>query len=162
MATTDLSRIVAEILDPLAQERGFELVAVEQAGGRRKPIIRVLIDREGGVDLEAICEANRWVGDALEASDPVSGAYTLEVSSPGVDRPLHKLGDFDRFAGETVTVKVRPHGEARCAWTGVLVGTSGHDVVIDVDGERVRLPHADIVKARIKGVVRFDRGRDEG
>ncbi|TLM90374.1 MAG: hypothetical protein FDZ75_06265, partial [Actinobacteria bacterium] len=62
MAVTDLAKRIEQLLEPLAEENGFELVAVEQSGGRRTPVIRVLLDREDGVDLEAICEANRWVG----------------------------------------------------------------------------------------------------
>ena len=66
----------------------------------------------------------------------MSSPYTLEVSSPGVDRPLRKRDDFDRFAGETVTVKAKPAGEKRSAWTGTLVGLEGDDVVLEVDGEQ--------------------------
>ncbi|TLM97235.1 MAG: ribosome maturation factor RimP, partial [Actinobacteria bacterium] len=123
------------------------------------PVIRVLLDREDGVDLEAICEANRWVGETLESADPVSGPYTLEVSSPGVDRPLRKRVDFERFAGQEATLKVKPHGGARSAWTGVLRGIEGDDVLIETDGETVRIAYDCIVKARLKGVVSFNRER---
>lgn len=159
MAMTDLAKRVEELLEPVAERHGFELVAVEQAGGRKTPVIRVLLDREGGVNLDAICEANAWVSETLDTEDPVSGSYTLEVSSPGVDRPLRKRADFDRFAGDTVTVKARPSGGARGAWTGVLLGMEGDDVVLEVEGERVRIAFDDVQKARIKGVVSFNQGR---
>lgn len=151
---------LVDLLEPEAAKHGFELVAVEQAGGRRTPVIRVLLDREGGVDLDAICSANEWVTALIDEANPISGPYTLEVSSPGVDRPLRKLGDFDRFAGETVTVKTRSANE-RNAWTGTIVGSSGDAVVLLVDGEEVRVPFGDIVKARLKGVVDFS-GRKGG
>lgn len=161
MAVTDLAKQIEGILEPLAEQHGFELVAVEQAGGRKAPVIRVLVDREGGVNLDAIYEANQWVSDALDEADPVSGPYTLEVSSPGVDRPLRTREHFQRFAGETVTVKARARGSARSAWTGVLIGMESDDVVLEVEGERVRIPFDDIQKARVKGVVSFDTGRGE-
>jgi ribosome maturation factor RimP len=157
MAVTDLARTITELLEPLAGSHGFELVAVEQAGGRRTPIIRVLLDREDGIDLDAICSANAWVSDAIDAANPVSGPYTLEVSSPGVDRPLRTREHFARFAGETVTVKAKPKSGARSTWTGVLKGLEGDDIVMDVEGEMILIPFDSVQKARLKGVVSFNR-----
>ena len=160
MAVTDMTRTLEELLEPVAESRGFELVAVEQAGGRHTPIIRVLLDREGGIDLDAVCDANDWVSAAIEEADPIPGPYTLEVSSPGVDRPLRKREDFVRFAGETTTVKTKPTGRpGRSAWTGMLLGIEGDDVVLEVDGERVAIPFETVQKARIKGVVSFNKER---
>jgi len=112
MQQTELVAKLVDILEPEAEKHGYELVAVEQSGGRHTPVIRVLLDREDGVDLEAITIANRWVTELFDELDPINGPYTLEVSSPGIDRPLRKLSDFDRFAGETVTVKTRGHASA--------------------------------------------------
>ncbi|HET6352474.1 MAG TPA: ribosome maturation factor RimP [Coriobacteriia bacterium] len=160
MAKTDIARTLEELLEPVAAAHGLELVAVEQAGGRKSMILRVLLDCEGGISLDAICEANAWINDAIDEADLIGGPYTLEVSSPGIDRPLRKPSDFERFAGETVTVKktARP-GEGRLAWTGVLVGLEGESVVLDVDGERVEIALDSVQKARLKGVVDFSRER---
>jgi ribosome maturation factor RimP len=146
---------ITGLLEPEAERHGYELVAVEHAGGRRAPVIRVLLDREGGIDLDDITEANRWVSSALDAEDPISGPYTLEVSSPGVDRPLAKLADFERFAGQTVTVRALQRN-GRGSWTGRIVGTEGTQVLLEVDGDAVRIPFEDITKARLKGAVDFD------
>ncbi len=159
MATNDVTRTLTDLLEPLAEAHGFELVAVEQSGGRRSPVIRVLLDRDGGLDLEAITVANGWVSDALDQVEQLGGPYTLEVSSPGVDRPLRRLVDFDRFAGETVTVKTHTTGEGRHAWTGKLLGAEDGTVLVEADREIVRIPFDDIVKARLKGVVSFNRER---
>lgn len=158
MASTQVVSRVEALLAPIAERHGLELVTVEQAGGRHTPILRVLLDREGGLDIDAICEANHWISEVLEVEQPFDGPYTLEVSSPGVDRPLCRLSDFDRFRGQTANVKVRPAGQgSRSAYTGTIVGTQGADVVLEVEGESVRFAFDDIVKARLKGVVTFDR-----
>ena len=157
MATTDMARTLTELLEPVAATHGFELVAVEQTGGHKSPIIRVLLDREDGLDLDAICSANRWVSDTIDEADPIGGRYTLEVSSPGVDRPLRTREHFERFAGETVTIKTKPHGSERATWTGTLLGIDGDDILVEVDEETVRVPFDSVQKARLKGVISFDR-----
>jgi len=161
VAKTELVDALVHLLEPAAESHGFELVAVEQSGGRHTPVVRVLLDREGGLDIDAICEANGWVGELLDEADPIGGPYTLEVSSPGIDRPLRKLSDFDRFAGSTVTLKIKAEHGARSAWTGTLIGTQGESVLIESEGEQVAVAHSEIVKARLKGVVSFDRERAE-
>jgi ribosome maturation factor RimP len=159
LAVNDITVTITELLEPVASEHGFDLVAVEQAGGRGTPVIRVLLDHEGGLDLDSICHANSWVSDALEDLEVLSGPYTLEVSSPGIDRPLRRLQDFERFAGETVSIKLRSEAGGRHKWTGRIEGTDGSSIVIDADSERVVIPFEDVVKARLKGVVNFNSER---
>jgi ribosome maturation factor RimP len=153
---TDLIERLTALLEPSAVEHGYELVAVELAGGKGAPVIRVLLDREDGLTLDAIAEANGWISEILEAEDPFKGAYTLEVSSPGVDRPLVKRADFERFVGESVHLKVVA-GDKRRSWHGVLLGMEGDDVVLEVEGDRVEIPYETVQKARLKGVVDFGR-----
>ena len=156
MIKNDLIERLTALLEPTALDNGYELVAVEQAGGKHTPVIRVLLDREGGLSLDAIAAANRWITEILDAEDPINGPYTLEVSSPGIDRPLVKRADFDRFVGEEVHLKVLA-SEKRRSWHGVLLGNEGDDVVIEVEGERVKIPYETVQKARLKGVVDFGR-----
>jgi len=158
MAIGDLARRIEELLEPEAEANGFELVAVEQAGGRHVPVIRVLLDREDGVTIDDLAAANEWISAVLDETDVVSGSYTLEVSSPGVDRPLRKLADFERFAGETATLKTRAAQTGRTTWTGRIEGVEGDRVVLDVDDESVAVPFNEILKARLKGVVDFGKG----
>ncbi len=91
----------------------------------------------------------------MDEHDPVPGPYTLEVSSPGIDRPLRTREHFERFAGQTVTVKTKPVYGERNAWTGTLVGVEGDDVVLEVADQQVRVPFQSVQKARLKGVVDF-------
>ena len=158
MAVTELATQLEVLLESEAKGHGFELVAVEQAGGHKTPVIRVFLDREGGIDLESLARANAWVSASIDDSDALRGPYTLEVSSPGIDRPLRKLADFERFAGETANVKVRSAAGGRSAWTGRLLGVRDDSVVIEVDGAEVLIPHSEIVKARLKGVIDFGKG----
>jgi ribosome maturation factor RimP len=142
-------------LTPRAEENGLELVAVELAGAEHQPIVRVFLDRSGGIDLDSICEANAWVSDELEDVPELSGAYTLEVSSPGIERPLRKLSDFQRFAGQTVALKTKPV-DGRSAFTGTIDAVEGEDILIAVDGTQYRVPSAAIKKARLKVDIDFE------
>jgi ribosome maturation factor RimP len=160
MQTTELLSRLTTALEPEASAHGFELVAIEQAGGRGTPILRVLLDREEGLDLDAVASANAWVSEILDAEEPFAHPYTLEVSSPGIDRPLTKREDFARFVGQTVSLKAQAD-EKRKSWTGELVGIEGDDVILLLDGERANIPYESIQKARLKGVVDFGKGREQ-
>jgi ribosome maturation factor RimP len=160
MTKTDLATELTELLEPAAAEHDLELVAVEIVGGRGTQVIRVLLERNEGTDLEVIGSASGWVSELIDEFDPMNAPYVLEVSSPGIDRPLVKRSDFSRFAGETVRMKVL-RGDKRASVNGVLVGIEGDDVTVDVDGERVCVPYETIQKARLKGVVDFGNERGQ-
>ena len=144
-----------ELLTPLAKRNGLELVAVETAGGASQEIVRVFLDREGGIDLDAIVQANRWITDALEADGMPAGSYTLEVSSPGVERPLRGRADFERFAGDEAVIKTRPI-EGRSSFAGVLRGTDAEDVIVECDGTEHHIPLEAIKKARLKVEIHIE------
>jgi ribosome maturation factor RimP len=160
LQTTHVTERLTEALAPEAEAHGLELVAVEQTGGRGMPVIRVLLDCEEGIGLDTVAGANEWVSAVVEAQDPFTHPYTLEVSSPGIDRPLTKPVDFERFAGQTATIK-SGGVQNRHTWTGTLVGLDGDDVVLCVDGSDTRIALEAIQKARLKGVVDFSKGRGQ-
>ncbi len=160
MQKTELIDRLTEALEPEAAARGLELVAIEQVGGRGMPVLRVLLDSDQGIDIDAIASANAWVSAIIDEAEPFSHPYTLEVSSPGIDRPLTKRGDFTRFIGQTVTIKAKGY-EKRTSWTGELLGMEGDDVILTADGRRVAIAYDTISKARLKGVVDFGRRKEQ-
>lgn len=150
----DTQHLIDE-LEPLAEEAGLELVSVELAGSKKAPTIRIFLDAPGGISFDQIMDSHEWIDDYLERSDPFPGAYTLEVSSPGIDRPLRKRQDFERFAGEKVLILTRENGK-RKKHVGTLVGMRDDDVVIsDEDGTEMLVAFGEISKAHIQGQIDF-------
>ncbi len=133
-------------LQPLMAAARLELVDVELRSG----VLRVTVDRPGGVDLEALTDANRAVSTLLDETDPIPGRYTLEVSSPGVERTLRTPAHFVTAVGETVTVKTRPQVPGDRRLRGVLVAADQDGLTLEVGGTEggVRLAYSDIDKAR--------------
>lgn len=146
-------------LEPQALANGFELVDVELAGTGSGRILRVLIDKQGGVDIEDITKANTWVNEVVEAYEPFKGSYTLEVSSPGIDRPLRTPEHFARFVGQEARISTEPL-DGRSNWTGILDGVDDKDglgVLLVIEGKRQRLPFEKIKKAHLKAHIDFNR-----
>jgi len=141
---------VAAVARPLAEAEGLELVAVEyqrEAGGW---VLRVYLDTPGGVTLEDCQRVSEQLGDLLDVEDLVDHAYTLEVSSPGLDRPLVAEADFARFAGRTIRLQTEAPVEGQRRFRGRLLGIAGGTVRLEVDGGRqVAIPHAAIERARL-------------
>ena len=156
-----LSERIESLLEPVAAREGYELVAVEIAGAASAPVVRVFIDRDGGLDIDAIVAANTWVSDTLDEADPIDSAYTLEVSSPGIDRPLTRIEHFERFCGETAALKTRPV-DGCSSFTGTITGVDGDTILLETKEDTVRIPCSAITKARLKGHVDFSqKGADE-
>ncbi len=134
-------------LQPVIAAVRLELVDVELRSG----VLLVTVDREGGVDLEALTDANRAVSAVLDELDPIPGRYTLEVSSPGVERTLRTPAHFVKAIGETVTVKTRPQVPGDRRRRGVLVAADDHGLTLAEEGGPdggVHLAYSDIDKAR--------------
>ena len=150
------------LLEPIIARDGFELVEVEWAREGSAWVLRLYVDREGGVTVDHCQELSRTVEPVLDVEDFIEPAYNLEVSSPGVERPLRKPQDFDRFAGQRAHVKTYapvetlPPGAAATAagprknWTGTLKGFKDGAVEIEVDGVLHRIPHDKIAKAHLE------------
>ena len=150
------AEIIIAALEPIAEQKGLELVDVEVAGTNKNPILRVFLDTpEGGIDLDQLAAAQEWVDAKVEELDPFMYSYMLEVSSPGIDRPLRKLSDFEKYEGEDVVVYLKA-GEARTKVEGVLCGVEGEEVCVECDGEQQRVAHNRIKRANIIGKIDFN------
>lgn len=142
---------VREIAEGVAADRGLELVHAEVAGGGRSPVIRIFIDKPGGVTHEDCSEVSRHVGTVLDVEDFISSSYTLEVSSPGLERGLYKREDYERFAGKPARVKSRAPVNGQRNFSGRIVGVEGDSVVFDdKTNGRVLIPLADVAKANLE------------
>lgn len=142
-------RIAALIEKPL-EDMGYDLVRVQLSGGSR-PVLQVMAERADGraMTVDHCTEISHGLSALLDAEDPIAGAYTLEVSSPGIDRPLTRPRDFERFAGFEARIETRGAVAGRRRFKGKLLGLAGGMVLIGVAGETMRLPLEDIAKARL-------------
>jgi ribosome maturation factor RimP len=138
-----------KLLEPTVERLGYELADIEVRVGRREGVVRLFIDKAGGVGL-ADCETvSRQVSALLDVEDPLQGHYVLEVSSPGLDRKLTKVEHFQRFMGEDIRVKMRFPVEGRKNFRGALKAADEENIEVEVDGESHRLPIATIQSARL-------------
>ena len=145
----DLPGRLAALAEPVAADQGIDLVDVEVKGPRNRRVVRLVADAAGGLDIDRIAELSRAVGDAID--DVVPGTYTLEVTSPGTDRPLRRLRDFARNVGREVRVQ-RTQSAAQDA-PGEVTGTvleAADDVVrLEVKGDEVVVPIDDIDHGKV-------------
>lgn len=151
MAT--LQERLVELLNPSIEGLGYELWGIEISGSGKQTILRVYIDRSSGIGIEDCEKVSRQVSSVLDVEDPIRSEYTLEVSSPGMDRPLFKLTQFQECVGETVTLRLRMPFEGRRKFKGLLKGIEDDEIVLEVDNEEYILPYELIDKANI--VPRF-------
>ena len=137
------------LLEPTIERMGYELTDLELKVGGRSGLVRIFIDQDEGVDIDD-CEAvSRQVSAILDVEDPLPGNYTLEVSSPGLDRTLTKPAHFQRFMGEDVRVKLRFPLAGRRNFLGALKSADEENIEVEVDGEAHKLPIATIESARL-------------
>jgi len=141
------------LIAPAVEAAGYRLVRLRLMGGKRKTL-QVMAERhDGQMDVEDCAVLSRTLSEVLEAADPIAEDYTLEVSSPGIDRPLTIEADFARFAGHEARIEMVHGLDGRRRFKGLLIGLDGHDVVMDVTSERgterVRLPFSDIADAKL-------------
>ena len=133
------------LFEPAIIALGYELVGVEYQQG----LLRIYIDSENGITADDCGKVSHQISGILEVEDPIREQYSLEVSSPGLDRPLYTVEDFTRFAGSTAKIRTRMPIEGRRNYKGMLHGVDNDHVLIDVDNEEYRLPLNEIEKANL-------------
>jgi len=138
-----------DILNPAVAALGYELVGAEYLAQGKNSVLRVYIDSEEGVSVEDCARASHQISGVLDIEDPIKGEYVLEVSSPGLDRPLFNLAQFERFAGRRVRLLLGVPHDGRRKMTGGLCGVRDGKVVLEMEGEEILLAPEEIEKARL-------------
>lgn len=151
MGSRSIQERVQEIAERVAIDHGLELVHCEVAGPEGKPIVRLFIDKPEGVTHQDCSAVSHYLGTILDVEDFIHAAYTLEVSSPGLERGLYKRADFERFAGNLAKVKTRSLVNGQRNFRGRLLGVEENDVLFeDRTNGRVSIPLEAIVKANLE------------
>ncbi|MDP4127040.1 MAG: ribosome maturation factor RimP [Bacillota bacterium] len=130
------------LVEPLIVEKGLELVAVEYLKEGAHWYLRLYVDKDGGVDLDDCSEVSHLVSEMLDAKNPIPQAYMLEVSSPGLERPLKKEEDFVRFKGSLITIHTTALFQGYKEFTGILVGIIGDDIVLEYEDKSISIPRS--------------------
>jgi ribosome maturation factor RimP len=146
----DLADRLGALLGPVVEAMGYAIVRI-MVSGQKRPRLQIMVERrdDRALTVDDCAEVSRAISAVLDVEDPIAGAHVLEVSSPGIDRPLVRLADFERFAGFEAKVETeRPIAERR-RFTGRLLGTAGDRVRLRTDAGEVELPHAEIVRAKL-------------
>ena len=157
MVKSKLEQDIIDALEALAPAHEVDVVDVEVVGATKAPCVRVRLDRLDGqtISLDEVTAQSGWVGEVVEALDPFAGAYTLEVSSPGMKRPLRRPSDFQRFVGEEVELKTTAT-EGRRSYKGRIAGATDAVVTLAPEGEDpVSIPFDTVKKCTLKPVYDF-------
>jgi ribosome maturation factor RimP len=142
------------MIAPIAASLGCELWGLEYLTQGRYTTLRIFIDGPNGVSLDDCEKVSRQVSAVMDVEDPITGEYTLEVSSPGMDRMLFKADHYARYIGEVVNLRLRMARDGRRRFKGTIIKVENDDVLVDVDGKEILLPVDSIDKANV--VPRFD------
>ncbi len=149
MKRQGLKEKLVELIEPLVESKGFELVKLDYAAGKQGKL-KLYIDREGGITIDHCELISTAVSDLLDYHDPIEHSYTLEVSSPGIERPLTKKRHFEQFQGEKIKIKTTESIGGRKSFSGILLDTWESWVKIELeDGNIVEIPLSLIAKANL-------------
>ena len=147
--TGTLRERLTALIEPLLTRLGYELVELEYGSGRGHGQLRVFIDSAAGVGVDDCERVSREIAALLDVEDPIPGAYTLEVSSPGFDRVLRTPAHFGRFVGSRVFVELKEPRDGRRRYTGQLLAADDGGITLAVDQQRVAMAYGEIGKARL-------------
>lgn len=156
-ANGKLEKAVLEVLHPIVEENSCELVDVKYLRERGGRVLRIYLDKEGGVTVDDCANVSRELGVVLDAYDIMpQHSYTLEVSSPGLRRPLSRQSDYERFKGRKVKIKTTdPVGDRR-VFSGTLLGMRGEMILVEVDGRSYSVPFGSVSRANLE--IDFGKG----
>lgn len=138
-----------ELLEPVVSGMGYDLIEIEYQPSAKHGVLRLYIDLPGGIQLDDCTEVSRQVSAVLDVDDPIPGQYNLEVSSPGMDRPLRKAKDFTRFAGEIARIRMHAAIGGQRNFKGRITSADDETLQMECENGPVSLPMASIDKARL-------------
>jgi len=138
-----------QLLGPVIRGLGLQLWGLEFHQGGKRGLLRVYIDGENGVSVDDCARVSHQVSRVLDVEDPIRGEYVLEVSSPGIDRPLYTLEQFRAYIGSMIKVQLRYPFEGRRNFSGMLVNVEGDDIVVNANDHEYLFPVASLGKARV-------------
>lgn len=146
----DPANRVETIIAPTLQDMGFDLVRVRISGAQRRTL-QIMAERldDGTMTVEDCAAISRAVSTLLDVEDPIKGSYTLEVSSPGLDRPLTRPKDYTRFAGLEAKIELREPMDGQRRFRGRIAGLADDQVQLDTEDTRIAIPYADIERAKL-------------
>jgi ribosome maturation factor RimP len=151
---TTVTKQVSDLIEPILDELGFELVDTEYQTDRGRWVLRLYIDKEGGVTIDDCAKVSHELGDLIDIKNIIENEYVLEVSSPGLNRPLKKESDFIRVTGKKVKVRTKTPLKGQRNFMGVLKDFKEHELYIQSEGQLITVAWANIEKANL--VYEFD------
>ena len=147
--TDEMVASVKRLVEPLCESEGYELVHVEFQSESVGRILRLYIDKPGGVSIDDCVYTSRQVSDLLDVMLEHDGPYQLEVSSPGLDRPLGKLGDYERFRGKVAKIKTSQPINGRKNFKGIIEGVDENQIKLSVEGNLIHISFTEVCRARL-------------
>lgn len=140
-----------KVIEPVITDLGYSLVECEFLNDAGRWVLRLYIEKaEGDITIEDCTKVSRAVSATLDVEDVIKGRYSLEVSSPGINRPLKRPGDFEKYAGNMVRIKTRMPIDGRGNYYGKLIGFNDGNILVNVDGKEYKVPIAELAKARLE------------
>jgi ribosome maturation factor RimP len=144
-----VAELVWSLVEPVVIRSGMELVDIAFFRGPSGMTLRLIVDKVGGVTIDDCADLSHLVGDILDVEDPIAGAYNLEVSSPGINRPLKRRRDFENFSGQQVFIETRQPIDGRRRFKGKLEGLREGVVLVSIQDTIIEIPYEQIAKARL-------------
>ena len=155
---SDIVSLVRDLAEPVCESEGMELIHVEYGPEKGGKTLRLYIDKPGGITLDDCAFISHQVGDILDVNLEDSGSYNLEVSSPGPERPLSKIDDFERFEGNIVKIKTSRPIDGQKKFKGILSGISEGVVTLFIENKTVAIPYPNITRARLAKHTDLEKG----
>jgi ribosome maturation factor RimP len=148
--------LIEQLIEPIVEREGLELIDIELKREAIGLVLRILLDtKEGGVGLDTLAEASQKIGAVLDEANVITQKYTLEVSSPGIERPLTKPEHFKKFIGSKISVKTIKPIDKRKQFKGQLIEAKDEGFIIETNGQRVEIPYDNVSKARLQAEIKF-------